>query len=125
MVKEMADEQRKFPRIATNVGVRFRKEKHSRESAKYLSGIAENCSLGGMLITTDYVLPKGKILKMKFELKAEDGTIKLIRARAIVRWVKRRGSQKGMGVEFIEFVELGDKTFGEWMHHLLDSGLPE
>lgn len=73
-----------------------------------------------MFITSTKVLPKGSIISMEFDIVSAEGKISRVHARAFVRWNKRFGSQKGMGVEFIDFSGLGNKAFAEWVNHMVE-----
>jgi hypothetical protein len=111
----MFKEKRKNVRIGTNVSVRFEKEQLDRKSRKQLVGIAENCSLGGMYLSSDEVFPEGSVLTLEFEVESHNSGTSIIEARAVVRWSSRWGSPKGMGLEFIEFAGPGGSSFADWM----------
>jgi len=112
------EEKRKYPRIATNVHVRFRNEFLSKEARDYLGGVAENLSLGGMFVSSDHLLSKGSIITLEFEIESEDKNVSTINARAVVRWVRRWRSPRGMGIEFIEFQGVDNHTFAKWIEGL-------
>jgi hypothetical protein len=114
----MTEERRQHTRIATNVSVHFQKEQLDRKLRKQLIGIAENCSLGGMYVSTDDIFPEGSVLTLEFEIESEDSSPSIVEARAVVRWSRRWGSPKGMGLEFVEFAGPGGSSFADWMASL-------
>jgi c-di-GMP-binding flagellar brake protein YcgR len=111
----MFKERRKHVRIATNISIRFYKEDLDRKSRKKLSGIAENCSLGGMYLSTEDTFPEGSVLSLEFEIDSEESGPTVVKARAVVRWSRRWSAPRGMGLEFVEFEGPGNRSFAEWM----------
>ena len=63
----MFEEKRKFKRIASNVRVGFRKQDTDKETEDYFQGIAEDCGLSGMFLTTEHLMPKGSIVTLNFQ----------------------------------------------------------
>ena len=116
----MANERREYPRLSTDFSISFIPEDHNPDTIEYLSAVAENVSLGGMFISTKNTFSKGTVIQLNFH--ALDKTIE---AKAIVRWVRNWRSPRGMGVEFIEFKGLDQKSFMEWSQKLFESkGIP-
>ncbi|MEN8188424.1 MAG: PilZ domain-containing protein [Thermodesulfobacteriota bacterium] len=114
----MFEDKRKFKRVATNVLVRFNEQKvEDKETRQYLQGVADNCSLGGMFLSTDCLMPKGTVLNLSF-MCIDDGNEVHIEAKAIVRWVQRIRKPKGLGLEFFEFSGLGERDFSECLEKL-------
>jgi hypothetical protein len=116
----MTEERRQYPRIATDVQVKFCKESVGAAMREYLSGIAENCSLGGMYIAARRAFPEGTILMLEFTVKSPEAGYDVVRARGVVRWMGHFGESKGMGLEFVEFHGLGKQTFEAWTEVLFD-----
>ncbi|PLX83930.1 MAG: hypothetical protein C0617_09815 [Desulfuromonas sp.] len=114
----MTDEKRRFPRIATNVHVALAVEKSDKETRQYLEAVAENCSLGGMFIATDHLVPKGHIVRLKLQVDGTGGKSSVVHARGLVRRVQRWTKPKGIGVEFIEFEGLGEDSYADWAARL-------
>lgn len=115
----MFEEKREFKRIASNVRVGFRKQQADRETEDYFQGVAEDCGLSGMFLTTAHLMPKGSIVSLSFQFADEDGEAVTIQAQAVVRWTQRFRKPKGMGLEFFEFSGLGDRNFEECLQQLL------
>ncbi len=114
----MSEEKRKFKRIASNVRVGFRKQQADRETEDYFQGVAEDCGLSGMFLTTEHLMSKGSIVSLSFQFDDKGETV-TIQAQAVVRWTQRFRKPKGMGLEFFEFSGLGDRNFEECLQQLL------
>ena len=115
----MFEEKRKFKRIASNVRVGFRKEHADKETEDYFQGIAADCGLSGMFLTTEHLMPKGSIVSLSFQFTDTEGETVAIQAQAVVRWTQRFRKPKGMGLEFFEFTGLGDRNFEDCLQQLL------
>ncbi|MCK5069437.1 MAG: PilZ domain-containing protein [Desulfocapsa sp.] len=115
----MLDEKRKFKRIASNVRVGFSKQRIDKDSEEYFQGVAEDCGLSGMFLTTDHLMPKGSVISLNFQFKDEVGETIQIQAQAVVRWTQRFRRPKGMGLEFFEFQGLKNRSFEECLKLLL------
>lgn len=115
----MFEEKREFKRIASNVRVGFRKQQADKETEDYFQGVAEDCGLSGMFLTTEHLMSKGSIVSLSFQFTDESGETVTIQAQAIVRWTQRFRKPKGMGLEFFEFSGLGDRNFEECLLQLL------
>lgn len=116
----MFNQRRKTHRIRPGVAVRFIGESIDKMTRHYLDGVVENCGLGGMFISTDHPFPKGSLITLDFRIDSESRELTPVRAQGIVRWVKRRTGNRGMGIEFIEFQGLGDRVFADWIKKVLD-----
>ena len=116
----MSEEKREFKRIARNVRVGFRKQQADRETEDYFQGIAEDCGLSGMFLTTEHLMSKGSIVSLSFQFTDSEGETVTIQAQAVVRWTQRFRKPKGMGLEFFEFSGLGDRNFEECLQQLLE-----
>ena len=115
----MRPQKRRTHRIRSGVAVRFIGESIDRTTRRYLDGVAENCGLGGMFISTEHPYPKGSLITLDFRINSESKELTPVSARGIVRWVQRRIGDRGMGIEFIEFEGLGDRVFSDWIEKVL------
>ena len=115
----MSYQRRKTHRIRPGVAVRFFGEPIDRTKRQYLDGVVENCGLGGMFISTDRPFPKGSLVTLDFRIKSESRDLDPVKAQGIVRWVRRRTGDRGMGIAFIEFQGLGDRVFSDWIRKVL------
>lgn len=111
----MSNERRKYARLRPGVAVRFCEETTDRSKREYLVGVAENCGLGGMFISTDPPFSEGSIVTLDFWIESESKGVTPVTAYGIVRWVRRKSGVRGMGVQFIEFEGLGDRIFSDWI----------
>ena len=111
----MEKNKRKAHRIATKFLVNFFRSSVDNSIRRTMKGIVENCSSGGMFISTDCPFSRGSVFTLEFELESETKHRIRIQARAIVRWVQRLMHNPGMGVEFILFNERGDHEFHNWL----------
>ncbi|HYL06208.1 MAG TPA: PilZ domain-containing protein [Thermoanaerobaculia bacterium] len=72
---------------------------------RYLVGVAENLSLGGLFISTRQPFPAGTLVYLDLYPAGEpDGTP--FSARAVVRWRQLWREPRGMGLQFLEFANL-------------------
>ncbi len=111
----MDPSRREYPRAAADVRVSYLAESVTSGTREYLEGLAADIGIGGMFIATDHPLPKGSVASLEFRTGVD---AKGVRARAMVRWVRRIGNPKGMGIEFIEFDGLGDVGLEKWIERL-------
>ena len=108
--------RRAYPRTAADVRVSYHEEPVTSGTREYLEGLAADIGIGGMFIATENPLPKGSVASLEFRTGADaEG----VRARAMVRWVRRIGQPKGMGIEFIEVDGLGERGLDEWIERLV------
>ncbi len=110
--------QRRFPRTAVGVQVGFSPVPVDKQCARYLKGLAEDASLGGMFIATDRPCSSGTVLDLAFATSFDPDSEPTVRARAVVRWNRRFLQPRGMGVEFVEFDGLGGRHFQTWLEQL-------
>ncbi|HVT18191.1 MAG TPA: PilZ domain-containing protein [Thermoanaerobaculia bacterium] len=106
------------------LGVFFHAELIPRQNRRYLQGIAENVSLGGMFVATAHPLAPGTILRLQLFDPDEPPHASPLRARAVVRWRRVWREPRGMGIQFVEFAGLGvlparALTPGSALHHQL------
>ena len=107
-------DNRHYPRVGSDVSVEFHMADISGETKKYLSGIAENVSIGGMFLSTPKRFRKGSVILIDFSFDGEAP----FSASAIVRWTRRFKKPTGVGLEFIEFNGLGDRDFKTLMDRI-------
>jgi acetylornithine/succinyldiaminopimelate/putrescine aminotransferase len=89
-------ENRRYKRLKTNLITRVRK---SAKKGEILTSKIRDISSGGVFIESSYPYPIGSVIEVDFRLSA---TGLEIHALGVVRWVKKKLSVFGMGVEFIE-----------------------
>ena len=111
---------RKYSRIASHIEIRIQRLSTDKSAQRYLSGLATDCSLGGMFISTELPLSPGNFINLEFRLKSKPEDSPTIKARAVVRWIRQWNKPRGMGIEFIEFHELGKKNYTNWMAELTE-----
>ena len=107
-------DNRHFPRVGSGVSVDFHMADISGETKKYLTGVAENISIGGMFLSTPKRVRKGSVLLINFSLPDEAP----FSASAIVRWTRRFKKPTGLGLEFVEFNGIGDRDFKALMDRI-------
>ena len=109
---------RKYPRIASHVTIQIQRLSTDKPTEHYLNGLATDCSLGGMFISTGLPLSPGDFINLEFRLKSESEDSPTIKARAVVRWIRQWKKPRGMGIEFIEFHGMGKKNYTDWLTEL-------
>ncbi|MCD4650452.1 MAG: PilZ domain-containing protein [Candidatus Cloacimonetes bacterium] len=109
--------QRKYQRVMMQKNVQFYLADSDEEEVKLFDGLIENCDYGGLFIRTKKALPKGSVVKIDFKLETEDDDFPVITALAIVKWVK---GETGLGINFIEFENIGARDFENWLKNLCD-----
>ncbi len=109
-------EQRSSRRVATGVGVSYRVEQSDAASRKYLEGLVENYSLGGIFLVTDLPLDRGEVIRLQL-VPADEAPVEIL---AVVRWVRRWKRPRGAGMEFVEFAGLGERDFPELLERLFE-----
>jgi c-di-GMP-binding flagellar brake protein YcgR len=112
-------EKRKYHRTVTEVFVQFFEESDENMNHQYQEGVVENCSAGGMYISTDHPCPRGSTIILKFRLESRIKDLLPIKVRAAVRWTRHVTNPKGMGIEFLEFEGIDKRDFQEWITSLL------
>ncbi len=115
----MSEDRRKNYRTTAEVIVQFCEESEDNRDQHDHKGIVENCSAGGMYISTEHPASRGSIIRLKFSLDSESPPPLPIQARAIVHWVRHVAHSRGMGVEFLEFEGIDARDFKEWITNLL------
>jgi Tfp pilus assembly protein PilZ len=85
---------------------------------RYLVGIAENVSLGGLFISTRQPFPVGTLVFLDV-YPGEGADRTPFSARAVVRWRQLWREPRGMGLQFLEFANLAARP----VPALLDTAL--
>ncbi|HVS00006.1 MAG TPA: PilZ domain-containing protein [Thermoanaerobaculia bacterium] len=113
------DELREYRRIAAGVQVVYRAQRLRRSEQLYLTGVADNVSLGGMFIATRHTFTPGTLITLEFHTSSvlDDGPPVL--ARALVCWRRRWRQPRGMGVRFVDFEGLGQRHLDGWFQTVL------
>jgi hypothetical protein len=114
-----ADQRTEYRSPAAGARVFFRAEPGGREEQRYLLGVAENASFGGMFIATPHPLPPGTVVKLQLHGRDRDSPGGPLCARALVRWRRVWRRPQGMGVQFVEFSGLGERSLSSWLEALL------
>lgn len=112
-------EWREYRRIAAGVRVVYRGQRLRRTEQFYLTGVADNVSLGGMFIAARQTFKPGTLISLEFHTPwdMEDGP--LVRARALVCWRRRWRQPQGMGIRFVDFEGLGQRRLETWLQTVL------
>ena len=113
------EERRMSQRTTMDIVVRFSEDSGEITHRTYQEGIIENYSAGGMYITTDAPLARGKVALLTFRLKSQQNAPLPIQVRVTVRWVRQVSNPRGMGVEFLDFEGIDESDFKTWITNLL------
>lgn len=117
-ILESREDQRKFPRLAAGIRIRFRGAALRKADREYLEGVAENVSLGGMFIATSRPPREGSLISLEFDRPAVAGG-RPVRAKALVCWRRRWRQPRGMGIRFVELEGLGPLPIAVWLEEVL------
>ena len=111
----MTSERRQDLREMTKmVSVQFFDESEHDRHQRLHKGLVENCSSGGMYISTENPSDRGKVITLKFQPDSAKSLSRLpFEVRATVRWVRQVTKPKGMGVEFLECNGISEEEFKE------------
>lgn len=117
------EDRRRYRRVAAGVRVVYHGTPLERRERDYLEGVAEDLSLGGMYLATRDPFPPGSLVWLEFQPRPRAGEPDTaeppIRAKAVVRWRRRWRKPRGMGLEFVEFEGLGERTLAAVLERLL------
>jgi c-di-GMP-binding flagellar brake protein YcgR len=116
----MEIDKRKYPRARKGLDVRFVEESVAPNVGEYLNGLAADIGLGGMFIATEETHSEGTVLSLELNVDDPSGDTSLVRARAVVRWIRPKDEPRGMGVEFIEFDGLKNLSLEEYLSKILE-----
>ena len=116
MERDLPKEQRKYPRVTTDIRVKWSGGAVDKFTREYVENVAANLSLGGMFIATNRPLPKGCVVIVQFSTAAGEPPVLV---KAIVRWRRRWLSPRGMGLAFYEFEGLAGRDRDALMSKIL------
>jgi hypothetical protein len=89
------------------------------EERRYLLGVAENVSLGGMFIAARHPFPPGTLVCLDLYPGAGAGDTQPFSARAVVRWRRLWREPRGMGLQFLDFANLGKRSMTSLLDRVL------
>jgi hypothetical protein len=88
------------------------------EERRYLLGVAENLSLGGMFIAARHPFPAGTLVCIDL-YPGGAGDSHPFSARAVVRWRRLWREPRGMGLQFLDFANLGERSMTSLLDRVL------
>lgn len=114
------DEDRRgdYRSILPGTEVIYRSAPARPQDRRYLLGVAENLSLGGLFISSRHPFPVGTLVLLDVHPGAGSDRAPFS-ARAVVRWRQLWREPRGMGLQFLEFANLAERP----MSALLDGAL--
>lgn len=119
----MSDEQRQDYRTVTpGTEVFFRATPVRPQDRRYLLGVAENVSLGGVFISTKSPFPVGTIVSLHLYNPGDAAHTSPVSARAVVRWRQIWREPRGMGLQFLEFTNLEGWPVEQFLDRTLTAG---
>lgn len=110
-------DKRRYQRVASGVEIRFHVAESDPISRDYYSGLVDNYSFGGLFIATSVPLSPGDVVHLDISVEGQPP----IQARALVRWTRRWARPRGAGLEFIDFDNVGDRSFQDLLEQLFDA----
>ena len=116
------DLRRHYRSILPGTEVIYRVTPARPEERRYLLGVAENLSLGGLFIATRHPFPVGTVVSLQV-FPGGDGDHIPFSACAVVRWRQQWRAPRGMGLQFVELNDL-DQRSGSRMLDLVLSPPP-
>jgi len=112
------DRRRDYRSILPGTEVIYRATPVRPQDRRYLLGIAENLSFGGLFISTRQPFSVGTLVLL--DLFPGAGVDRVpFSARAVVRWRQLWREPRGMGLQFLDFTNLAERP----MPALLDNAL--
>ena len=121
----MAYEARSDYRVlAQGVQVFYRCERATATEQRYLLGLAEDMSLGGLFVATQQPPPQGTVVRLHLYAADDNEYLAPLTAKAVVRWRRPWGRERGMGIKFLEFDGLGERRLESWIESLLQTDMP-
>lgn len=115
----LAENRRRYPRLKTGVRVLYEGLPPNQAERQYLSGVAEDLSLGGMFLSADNPFPPGTLLILEFRTPEMSPEELPVCARALVSWRRRWGASKGMGISFVELEGVDRQKLQDWLDSVL------
>lgn len=113
-----------FRVLAQGAQVFYRCERATPPEQRYLLGLAEDVSLGGLFVATQHPPRPGTVVRLHLYTGGDEAHLTPLTARAIVRWRRAWGRQRGMGIQFLDFEGLGERRLESWMDSLLETEVP-
>lgn len=102
-------DKRKFQRVP--VKVNFHVDDAETNETGQLFFASKNVSLGGAFLTSDLLLEKGTLIRVRFQLPGEE----LIEASAEVVWVgDDEDADSGMGISFVNISQADSLTIDRY-----------
>ncbi len=114
-------DRRNYPRISSEVSVRWAGESVEKPLRDYYERVASNVSLGGLFVEADPPPPVGTLVRLELRLDPTDPDAEAVLATALVRWRQRWSQPRGMGLEFLEFEGLGESDLAKWLDALRET----
>lgn len=115
----LPEDRRRYPRLKTGVRVLYQGLPATPIQQEYLSGVTGDLSLGGMFLSSENPFPVGTLLILEIRTPSMSPEEPPVCARALVRWRRRWGGQKGMGLSFVELEGVDRQRLQEWLESLL------
>ena len=112
------DERRLYPRVRMGVRISYRPVDLAANARRYLAGIAEGLSLGGLFLPARQPFPEGSVVSLRF-YPPEGADPRPLSAKAVVRWRRCWTRPRGMGLQFVEFEGLGARRLAAWLDLVL------
>jgi hypothetical protein len=110
----MQDQRSQYRALAEGAQVFFRCEHAAPPEQRYLAGVADNVSLGGLFVAVRHPPAPGTLLRLHIYGCADPDLAEPLCAKAIVRWRRIWGKPRGMGVQFLELEGLGQRRLENW-----------
>jgi hypothetical protein len=117
-----SDSRIDYRTVLPGAGVFYRVEDLPASEQRYLRGIAENVSLGGLFVASRHPCRPGSLLKLQLFSPADPRHGSPVVVRAIVRWRQLWREPRGMGVQFVEFEGLGQRRLESWLETITAPG---
>jgi len=102
------DQRRHYRAVLPGTEVIYRAAPVRPQDRRYLLGVAENVSLGGLFISTRHPFGVGTVVLL--DLYPGAGSDRApFSARAVVRWRNLWREPRGMGLQFLDFENLAER----------------
>ena len=103
------DQRRDYRSILPETEVIYRAAPVRPQDRRYLLGVAENLSLGGLFISTRHPFGVGTVVQLDLYPAGAGSDRSPFSARAVVRWRNLWREPRGMGLQFLEFANLAER----------------
>ncbi len=103
------DKRSDYRAILPGTEVIYREAPVRPQDRRYLLGVADNVSLGGLFIATPRPFPVGTLVFLDL-YPGGDPSATPFSARAVVRWRQSWREPHGMGLQFLEFAHLAERS---------------